>query len=44
MRKIYEDPEFEVIRVQLCDELLGPSTSTFNPEDPLKEDVEEVEP
>lgn len=42
MRKIYEDPEFEVIRVQLCDELLGPST--FNPEDPLKEDDDEVEP
>lgn len=42
MRKIYEDPEFEVIRVQLCDALLGPST--FNPEDPLKEDGDEVEP
>ena len=44
MRKIYEDPEFEVIRVQLCDALLGPSTSTFTPEENLKEDDEEVEP
>lgn len=42
MRKKYEDPEFELIRIQLSDALLGPST--FNPEDELKEDEDDVEP
>lgn len=42
MRKTYEDPEFEFVRIQLGDALLGPST--FTPEENLKEDDDEVEP
>lgn len=38
MRKRYEDPVFELIRIQLRDALLGPST--FTPEDEIGEDVQ----
>ena len=37
MRKKYEDPLFDVVKFQISNELLGPST--FTPEDEIKEEV-----
>lgn len=41
MKKEYAYPIFEVIKIQLSNELLGPSTSQFEPEDPVEEEVEQ---
>lgn len=43
MRKKYETPEIDVLKLRLKGELLGPSTSTFEPEDPIGEDVSDIE-
>lgn len=38
MRKKYDAPEFELLKIQINDQLLGASTSSFTPEDPIEED------
>lgn len=37
MRKKYEDPLFEIVKIQISNDLLRPST--FTPEDEIREDV-----
>lgn len=39
MKKKYEDPLFEIVKIQISNDLLSPSTSTFTPEDEIREDV-----
>ena len=38
MKKKYEDPLFEIVKIQISNDLLSPSTS-FTPEDEIREDV-----
>ena len=42
MKKEYEEPLFEITRIQLTDALLTPST--FTPEDPIGEEIVDDEP
>lgn len=42
MKKIYEDPEFEVIQIKLSDTILNPST--FVPEETIGEDIVDDDP
>lgn len=37
MKKKYEDPLFEIVKIQISNDLLSPST--FTPEDEIREDV-----
>lgn len=42
MKKKYIDPEFELVRIQLIDTLLNPST--FDPEEKIVEDIVDDKP